>query len=142
RRESAMTIVSSGQTLTISSGQTDTGDVVLSSGAILVYGAAVSTQVMSWGQQDVYSGGVAVSTTINNGGAQYIFSGGTASNTTINSGAYEQVGVESPGGGGRSENATVYNGGLQTVTLSGLTHGTTLSGGTQQVLEGGAASGT
>ena len=51
-----MTTVSSGVTFTVSSGQTDNGEVVLSGGRLQVSGAAVSTIVSGGGQEVVCSG--------------------------------------------------------------------------------------
>jgi autotransporter passenger strand-loop-strand repeat protein len=61
--------VPNGWTLTISSGQTSGGVVVLSGGTL-----------------DVLSGGTAVGTTVNSGGSEVVSSGGTASNTVVSSG--------------------------------------------------------
>src|SRR5262249_21772828 len=61
--------VSSGQTVSITSGQTSGGLVVLSGGTV-----------------DVFSGGVASATTINKGGLVAVFSSGTVVNTTVSSG--------------------------------------------------------
>jgi autotransporter passenger strand-loop-strand repeat protein len=61
--------VPSGWTLTVSSGQTSGGVVVLSGGTL-----------------DILSGGTAVGTSVNSGGSEIVSSGGTASNTVVSSG--------------------------------------------------------
>src|SRR5471032_54308 len=78
-----VTIVSSGQTLTIGSGQTSSGTIVLGGGHEYVQsgGTAVSTLVSgsafnSIGLETVYAGGVASDTTLSNGNE--LISGGVA----------------------------------------------------------------
>jgi autotransporter passenger strand-loop-strand repeat protein len=101
--------VTSGQTLTISSGQTSGGVVVLSGGTL-----------------DILSGGTAVGTTVNSGGSEIVSSGGTASNTKVSSGGSLVVlshGIADP--------ATIYSGGSETISAGGTDLGALLSGGIQ-----------
>src|SRR6516225_4185519 len=67
-----MTIISSGETVDVSAGQTDVGDVVLSGGAL-----------------NVLSGGTASATTISSDGFEFVASGGAALGTIISGGTLE-----------------------------------------------------
>ena len=81
-------IVSSGQTYNITSGQTDTGDVVLSGGTMLVLsgGEADFTWVGIGGSMKVSSGGLASNTIVSSGGS-IVLSGGAAEDTILRGGA-------------------------------------------------------
>ena len=97
-------IVSSGQTLKVSSGQTSNGIVVLSGGTV-----------------DVLSGGVASGTVVSSGGTEIVSAGGT------------DDGARSVSGGtqldyGLASGATVFTG-SQVVESGGTASGTILSGG-------------
>jgi autotransporter passenger strand-loop-strand repeat protein len=70
-----MITVSSGQTYTVSSGQTDTGDVILGGGTLVVV-----------------SGGV-IANTINSGGTDVISSGGLATDTIVTFGVINAFGA-------------------------------------------------
>jgi autotransporter passenger strand-loop-strand repeat protein len=109
--------VTSGQTLTISSGQASAGVFVLSGGSL-----------------DVLSGGTAVGTTVNSGGTETVLSGGTASNTTVSSGGSLLV-----SSGGLADPTTIYSGGSETIRKGGTDLGAHVSGGTLVV--SGVASG-
>jgi autotransporter passenger strand-loop-strand repeat protein len=95
--------------LTISSGQTSGGVLVLSGGTL-----------------DILSGGTAVGTTVDSGGSEIVSSGGTASNTTVSGGGSLVVlshGIADP--------ATIYGGGSETVSSGGTDLGAHVSGGIQ-----------
>src|SRR5262245_56435198 len=127
--------VSSGQTCTVSSGETDINDIVLSDGTL-----------------DVLSGGIASSAIVNSGGTLELFGGGQASGTIINQGGilefgsgYTGVGYVVSSGitleiaaGGIASNTTVNSGGSETVLSGGVASATTLSGGTLEVASGGS----
>ena len=123
----AMTTVSSGQTLQISGGESSASVIVLSGGTL-----------------EVLSGGTA-NITENSGGIDAIFSGGTAFLTTVSSGGFEYVGwsASPASGGGTAITTTVRNGGTQVISFSGLANTTIVSsGGTQIVNATGSAIGT
>ena len=69
-----MPTVSSGQDVQISSGQSSSGEIVLSGGLL-----------------EVLSGGRA-SGTIDSGGIDAVYSGGTAIGTVVSSGGFEELG--------------------------------------------------
>jgi hypothetical protein len=77
--------VSSGQTYYVSSGQTDTGDIVLSGGAIDVLqgGGTINALVSAVGSISISLGGITTGTSLS-GGFEYIFQGGTASERRLN----------------------------------------------------------
>ena len=106
--------VMSGQTLTVSSGQTSDG-IVVQSGGIL----------------DVVSGGSTVSATIFSGGNEWVSSGGTVSSTTISGGGL----IVSTGG---SAVSTTIDGGSAWVLSGGTANGAVISGGTLELYSGGA----
>ena len=105
-----MTIVSSGQTISVTSGQTDVGDIVLSGGDLVVFpgGTASATIVDSGGTENVLSGGIADGTAVNSSGNENV--SGTASGTTINSG-----GTETVANGGTASATIVGSGGFEFV---------------------------
>ena len=107
-------IVSSGQTLKVSSGQTSNGIVVLSGGTV-----------------DVLSGGVASGTVVSSGGTEIVSAGGTDDGTQISGGTQLDYGMAS--------GTTVFTG-SQVVESGGTAIGTILSGGTSR--SGGSAGGT
>ena len=78
-----MTIVSSGQTLIVSGGQTSSGDVVLNGGteAVLSGGTVISSVISTGGRQVVSSGGVASATTLIF--SQTVMAGGSALATAL-----------------------------------------------------------
>jgi autotransporter passenger strand-loop-strand repeat protein len=123
-------IVSSGQTLRISSGQTSQGVLVLNGGIldILSGGTAVSGGVA--GEDDVSAGGVASAMTIG-GGFEYVSSGGTAISTTLFEHASQTVYQ-----GGKAEFTVVSFGSFEFVQSGATTSFTTVSGGTEDVLAG------
>lgn len=141
---------------TISAGKTVTGTTISAGGTQTVRGNAVSTDILSGGQQVVSKGGIASGTTVSNGGlltvlsagstvsavvssggTQYVSSGGTASGTLVVSGG--SFGVSR---GGLAVDALVNSGGLQRVYSGGLVSGNVVAGGKQYVSAGGSAVGT
>jgi autotransporter passenger strand-loop-strand repeat protein len=129
-----MTTVSSGQTLTISAGQTSTGIVVQSGGSL-----------------DVLSGGMASGTVVSSGGAETVFSGGVGSGTVVSSGGAVELPLTSAYGPWSSNSANVIDGVTvqsgATVSLDIYQGGAisafvVLSGGQETVFSGGFASGT
>ena len=122
-----MTIVSSGQIYTISSGQTDVGDVVLASGTLIVLGGASSATVSSGGVETVSSGGTASNTTVSGGNAT-ISSGGVLAGATISNGGSLEI---KNGGTAGSSTITISSGTLildQAQTFSGTVAGLATSG--------------
>lgn len=123
-------IVSSGQVVTISAGESASGYTVLSGGTLYIAGTAVSTTVDAGGYVEVESGGVAsatsdfgdqqvdaqgsaVGTIVSGGGLEDVF--GLASGTLVESGALQDVEY-----GGTASGATIGNSGLQAVYGSAL----------------------
>jgi autotransporter passenger strand-loop-strand repeat protein len=107
-------IISSGQTSTVSSGVTDTSDVVLSSG----------TEIVA-------SGGIASATTIQFGGFEQVMAGGTAAATAISGGTLEIQSGGLVGSGGATFSGTggvfrVDGTTMPTSTISGFTVGDTI----------------
>src|SRR5690242_1374058 len=74
-------VVSSG-TYIVSSGQTDTNDVVLAGGTINVSGTIINT-VNSGGVDQIFSGGVASGTTVTAAGLEVVSSGGETISSTL-----------------------------------------------------------
>jgi autotransporter passenger strand-loop-strand repeat protein len=128
-----MTIVSSGQTLNVSSGQTSHGIIVLTGGTLnALSGGSIINAVDSGGTDNVSSGGTAIDTVVNNGGVEQVFFAGSAIGTTVN-GASEHV-----SSGGTVINMTLINGGAAQVFSGGSAIGTTLSNGAEQEVDGTA----
>ena len=147
--------VTSGQTLSVTSGQTSSGVIVLGGGIVDVLsgGTARGTIVSSGGIEIISSGGIVSNTTVLSGGALDVLSGGLADPTMIDSDGLEVVsaggtdnGAQISGGEqdvlGLASDATVFTG-SQVVESGGTASGTTVSsGGTLDVLSGGIASNT
>ena len=138
----------------VSSGETDTGDLVINGGSMLVPwgGVANTTTIDAGGVLTIDSGGIDSSTILSggvevvsvsgsdldtqiSGGEQGVY--GSASNATVFAGGIEVV--ES---GGIAGSTTVSKGGIETVLSGGVGNGTTLDGGTEIVASGGTVSGT
>ena len=128
-------IVSSGQTLKVSSGQTSNGIVVLSGGTV-----------------DVLSGGVASGTVVSSGGTEIVSAGGTDDGAQISGGTQDVAGTasgtvldtsgtENVSAGGVAV-ATVFGGGVQNVLSGASVSGADVASGIQNVSSGGTASGT
>jgi autotransporter passenger strand-loop-strand repeat protein len=108
--------VGSGQTLTISAGQTSTGIVVLNGGTLNVLsGGIVINTLDRGGTENISSGGAASGTAIFSGGSANVFSGGTATATTVNNGGFQIV------AGGVADTTAINIGGTM-VLSSGATH--------------------
>jgi autotransporter passenger strand-loop-strand repeat protein len=109
--------------LTVSSGQTSNGYIIVSGGheIVLSGGKDVSATLSSGGLQELY--GVASGTTISSGGAQYVFSGGAASGVTVNSGGFQEV-----GSGGTATDLAINGSAI-------------ISGGTVELASGAVANG-
>ena len=146
-----MTTVASGQTLSVTSGQTSTGVIVDSGGTLNVFaggkvsstvdsgfvnvsgGKAVSTIVVSGGVEEVVAG-IDSLTTISSGGFAFVSSGGTAIGTKIE--GFQRV-------EGKATGAKVSSGGDQTFQFTGTAIGTTVySASQQEVFSGARAVGT
>jgi autotransporter passenger strand-loop-strand repeat protein len=91
--------VASGQTLTISSGQTSSGLDVQSDGTLFVAGGgvAIDTQILSGGQENVLSGGLDSGALIS--GLLTVSSGGVSTSATVSSGGTEIVAAGGSGAG-------------------------------------------
>src|SRR5262245_42557184 len=109
------TVVSSGQTSAVASGEFASGWIVLSSGSMFVFsgGAAIET-VDSGGFLGVF-GGSAVSTFLASGAHEFLSGGGTAIDTFVGSGAtlYDAF-------SGTTINTVIGAGGVEYVTFGGL----------------------
>ena len=80
-----MTIISSGQTLIVSSGVTSSGLTVLFGGVVEVLSGGVISATVDRGGEDIVSaGGKAFGTTVSNGSEEDVF--GSASGTTVSGG--------------------------------------------------------
>ena len=148
---SILDVLSSGQTIFVSAGQTSTGIVVTSGSEVVVLsgGTADTIFVRSSGVEVVDVGGTASGTIVSSGGIQY--DAGTASNTVL-SGGNQQVfgsaagttidngGTQDVISGGTASGTTVSSGGIQ--YDAGTASNTTLSGGGSQIVFGSAASTT
>lgn len=122
-----MTTISNGQTSAVSSGQIDTGWIVLAGGTLNVLtGGVISNTAISGGIDNISAGGAATSTTIFGGGEEFVFSGGVTTSTTVENGGAELV-----SSGGTAIGTTILNGGAVTVS----------SGGTLELLGANTASG-
>jgi autotransporter passenger strand-loop-strand repeat protein len=129
-------VVSAGEVLHISAGETLSGVTVLSGGVLEVDagGAAVGTMVSSGGEELVEPGGTDSAAVISSGGFEDVF--GSASATLVLNGGSQTVEA-----GGSVTGAVLDGVGLQTV--SGVATGTVVSAGDEQlVTSGGAAIGT
>ena len=131
------TTVSSGQTLVVSAGQTDTGITVLAGGTVDVAsgGKASGTVISSGGTEIVSSGGTDVSATVENGGSQTILSGGADIGTVMSGGSQLVYGT--------ATNVVLDGDAIQTIESGGVAISATVSAtDSQVVLSGGVASGT
>ncbi|MGY3482155.1 autotransporter passenger strand-loop-strand repeat protein [Bradyrhizobium sp. USDA 4011] len=154
-----MQTISSGVTVTVSSG-TESGDTVLTGGTLIIEsgGSATGTTVsggdevissggvdsgatiLSGGSQNISSGGLGVSGTVYAGGAINVSSGGEASFITVSSGGTLNV------AGTVTSHVEVYSSGLVVIASGGIETGapgsdeTIVSGGTVSVTSGGQLS--
>ena len=164
------TIVSAGQTQTVSSGQRVSGCIILPGGSqtILAHGSAAATEVSGGGVQVVFggasgtvvdavaaeyvqSGGFTIDTVVSSGGDEFVESGGQAFRTAVTGGSLVVYGsansaVLSSGAylyleTGRADFTSVSSGGIGVIV--GLAFGTVVaSGGFDFVFSGGAANST
>jgi autotransporter passenger strand-loop-strand repeat protein len=129
-------VISAGQTLVVSAGETLSGVVVLSGGTLEVVsgGTVVDAQIGAGATEIIGLGGVDISATVASGGNQEIF--GTTSGTLIVAGGTQTVET-----GGTALGTVLDDAALQTVL--GFAGGTVISAGdTELVVAGGVASGT
>ena len=154
-----MQTISSGVTVTVSSG-TESGDTVLTGGTLIVVsgGSATGTTlsggnevissgsvdsgatILSGGSLNISSGGGSVSATVDAGGMLNVSSGGVASSIAVSSGGTLNV------AGTVTSQVTVYASGLVVISSGGIETGapgsneTIVSGGTVSVTAGGQLS--
>ncbi|WP_375783094.1 hypothetical protein ACE10Z_24710 [Bradyrhizobium sp. Pha-3] len=154
-----MQTISSGVTVTVSSG-TESGDTVLTGGTLIIesVGSATGTivsggsevissggvdsgaTIVSGGSQNISSGGLGVSATVYAGGMVNVSSGGAASFLTVSSGGTLNV------AGTVTSHVEVYSSGLVVISSGGIETGapgsdeTIVSGGTVSVTSGGQLS--
>src|SRR5581483_7932627 len=133
-------IVSSGVTYTVSGGQTDIGDIILSGGTeIVLSGGTISTTTVSGGVLELLSGSFNNGATISSGGTLEFFGTVTQSvpNTTL-SGATVEIGSGYVTQSGSTFGLGINNG-VTAIVLSGGTNTSAFinSGGTL-ILYGGA----
>jgi autotransporter passenger strand-loop-strand repeat protein len=134
-----LTVVSGGQTIIVSSGQTSAGLDLLSGGVakVLSGGTTINT-IISSGGTEIVIGGRDFSATVNSGGLLKVISGGSATGASIGNGGHAVV-----SGGGRDIGAALSSGGQIVVSAGGTDiSGTVNSGAQLSVLSGGKASGT
>jgi autotransporter passenger strand-loop-strand repeat protein len=134
-----LTVVSGGQTIIVSSGQTSAGLDLLSGGVakVLSGGTTINT-IISSGGTEIVIGGRDFSATVNSGGLLKVISGGSATGASIGNGGHAVV-----SGGGRDIGAALSSGGQIVVSAGGTDiSGTVNSGAHLSVLSGGKASGT
>jgi autotransporter passenger strand-loop-strand repeat protein len=135
-----MPTVASGQTLSVTSGQTSTGVIVDSGGTLdVLFGGKVSSTVDS-GSLQIMSG-KSIAATIYSGGFEQILAG-IDSLTTISSGGFAQVHSGATAIGtkiegfqrveGKASGAKVSSSGDQSVESTGTAISTTVSSGGQQ----------
>ncbi|HEY4168278.1 MAG TPA: AIDA repeat-containing protein, partial [Reyranella sp.] len=151
---SASGVVTSGQTLVVSSGQTANGVAVLSGGTVAVQsgGATNATTVSAGGVENVSSGGSASGTVLS--GYMEVLAGGAASGTQVASGGTVEIlgtasgtavssgGRENVDSGGSAIGTTVGNGGVVIVDAGGSANGAVLSSGGVAGVYGTATSAT
>ena len=126
------TTVSSGQTLSITSGQTSSG-LVLVGGSVTVQssGTTVGTIISSGGSETIDLFGLASASLVSSGGRQ-IIDEGTAKSTIVNGG------IEIVGAGGSLSATTVLNGGSEFISNGGFARFDVISsGGIETVGAGG-----
>ncbi|SEC02388.1 hypothetical protein [Bradyrhizobium erythrophlei] len=154
-----MQTISSGVTVTVSSG-TESGDTVLTGGTLIIEsgGSATGTTVsggnevissggvdsgatiLSGGSQNISSGGLGVSATVSAGGLLNVSSGGSASFLAVSSGGTLNV------AGTVTSHVEVFSSGLVVISSGGIETGapgsdeTIVSGGTVSVTSGGQLS--
>lgn len=125
-----MITVSSGQTYFVSSGQMDTGDVVLSGGTLEVLSGGVISNTIDSGHVLIDAGGIAFGTNVGSGGVEnFLASGGSAVETIVNSGGLFEVNI-----GGFALSTTVNNGGIELLVLRGVTSDTLVEAGGVEIV--------
>jgi autotransporter passenger strand-loop-strand repeat protein len=142
--------VSSGQTWSVSSGETDNGDVVLAGGTLVVGSGGTAISDAIYGTEFVVSGGFSSGATVLNGGVEAVYdSGSQVLNDVISSGGTELVsaggtavgsivkGVEFVQNGGQAFGADVE--GHQIVQSGGVATNDLIGGGLVDVQAGGLA---
>jgi autotransporter passenger strand-loop-strand repeat protein len=142
--------VNSGQTLTVLSGKTSGGVLVLSGGTINILsgGTGINNTINKGGTDKV--AGTDKNATLN-GGTQIISRTGVANNTNVTNGGSQtnqgktfgtvlNDGTETVSTGGTANNTTISTGGRETINRGGTDIGAHISGGTQ--VDSGLASGT
>ena len=117
-----MITVSNGFFHSVTPGQPEIGDIVMSGGTLDVLSGATVSNTTDSGLVIVSAGGSAFGTMIGSGGFQLDF--GMASGTIANNG-----GVEDVFAGGMAINTTLIFGGNQVVASGGVASGTTIFAG-------------
>jgi autotransporter passenger strand-loop-strand repeat protein len=119
----AVIVTSGNSPYDVSSGQTDTGDIVSSGGSMYVLdgGTAIDATVSGDGYEYVYR--IDSGTTVGSGGSEQVESGGVATGTTVSSGGYLLLGVTGFGAGGTASGAIVGSGGFEFVNSGGVLGG-------------------
>src|SRR4051812_11729761 len=96
--------LSTGQTYKVSSGQTDTGDIVLGGGTLNVLSGGTISNTTNSGGIFVSAGGTSISASINNNGTQRVVGGRTFATTVVN-------GQQFVSSGGIAIGATIFSAG-------------------------------
>src|SRR4051812_9314706 len=85
-----MTTISSGTTVTVSSGTQENNDIVLAGGTLVVQSGGLATNTtLSGGTETVSAGGVDANATVSSGGVLNIL--GTAGNVFVDVGGTENI---------------------------------------------------
>ncbi|MGB7100786.1 MAG: hypothetical protein WBD95_18745 [Xanthobacteraceae bacterium] len=126
----------------VGSGQTSSGDVVVSPGEFVVSsgGTIVSTVAADGGMTLILDGGIANGTTLQDDGVQQVGGDGmvaTAIGTVVASSGEEIV-----SSGGVTSGAKILAGGTEAADASGSAVGLIVNGGIADIFSGGTASGT
>ncbi|WP_342711236.1 hypothetical protein AAFG13_04430 [Bradyrhizobium sp. B124] len=131
-----MQTISSGVTITVSSG-TESGDTVLTGGTLIIESAGSATgTTVSGGSEVISSGGVDSGATILSGGSQNISSGGLGVSATVSAGGLLNV-----SSGGSASFVAVSSGGTLNVTGTVTSHVEVFSSGLVVISSGGIETG-
>ena len=148
-----MQTISSGVTVTVSSG-TESGDTILTGGTLIIESAGSATgttvsggsevissggvdsgaTILAGGSLNISSGGLSVSATVSAGGILNVSSGGAASFLAVSSGGTMNV------AGTVTSQVRVYSGGLVMISSGGIETGT--PGSDETIVSGGMVSAT
>ena len=124
-----MTTVSGGVTSTVSAA-TESGDIVLFGGTLIVISSGIIVDTDDSGHVFVSAGGTAIDTTVNSGGVEAVFGGGTAIGTVVSG-----HGTEAIASGGTAIGTVVSSHGTDFIARGGTAIGTIVTGAFSQRCE-------